>query len=155
MTDIVAFLTARLDEAEATARWSGPARIAWLTYRNDVGEVRYTTVASTHDEEHWAADGRELAIPTSVRVVWDPNCVLREVAAKRQILRYYAAAIAALEETRSAAARETPLAKAGHTIAQQRYAAAMRHAEGLELALYAMAAPYADADDYDPAWRME
>jgi Family of unknown function (DUF6221) len=36
VTELTAFLNARLDETEATASRAGPARIAWLTHRDAV-----------------------------------------------------------------------------------------------------------------------
>ncbi|MGH8921887.1 MAG: hypothetical protein ACRD0H_26690, partial [Actinomycetes bacterium] len=57
--ELVAFWRARLDEDEATAHYAGPARIAWLTYRDDQGQMRYTTVAAGEDHAPWVADGHE------------------------------------------------------------------------------------------------
>jgi hypothetical protein len=52
----------------------------------------YTTVAHGHSADGpWIADGRELPEPASVLVVYDPLRVLRDVAAKRTILRRCAA----------------------------------------------------------------
>ncbi len=99
-----------------------------------------------------AAETGELAAIHIAR--HDPARVLAEVAAKRAILIRYAAAQLDLVEKRDAAAREALLARSGHTITQQRYAAAMRHAEAFEVVLQHMAAPYADAEGYDPDWRL-
>ncbi len=84
------FLAARLDEVEATAHGSGPAPIAWLTYRDPAGQMLYTTVAAGvgPDGDAWVADGKELPAPTTARVVYDPAAALREVAALRAILRF-------------------------------------------------------------------
>jgi hypothetical protein len=86
--DMAAFLSARLDEAEATAHHAGPALVAWLTVRRDGGELAYTTVAAggEGDFDPWVADGREIPEPASVRVVYDPARALREVTAMRAIL---------------------------------------------------------------------
>jgi Family of unknown function (DUF6221) len=88
--EITEFYAARLDEAEAAAWDSGPARIAWLTYRDDAGHMLYTTVAAGGEGDGaWAADGKELAAPASARVVYDPARKLRDVEAKRKILALY------------------------------------------------------------------
>lgn len=92
VSDLMRFLAARLDELERTARDSGPACVAWLII--DVPDARYgtqnppfyTTVAASDDLGEWVADGKVLAGPSSVSVIYDPARVLREVAAKRKIL---------------------------------------------------------------------
>jgi hypothetical protein len=88
MTGVAAFLAARLDEDEAIARQSGPALVAWLTFRSGKGEMLCTTVAAGGEGnwDPWVADGRELPEPASVRVVYDPARALREIQAKRAIL---------------------------------------------------------------------
>jgi len=88
--ELITSLKAHLDEDEATARYSGPAVVAWLTLRDDAGQLRYTTVAATSgdSDDVWCADGHVLE-PASVRVVYDPARALREVAAKRAILDLY------------------------------------------------------------------
>jgi len=89
VNDLIAFLKARLDELAATASYAGPARIAWLTYRDDQGAMLYTTVAAGGDHAPWVADGHELPGPASARIVYDPARVLREVEAKRAIIERY------------------------------------------------------------------
>lgn len=88
---LAAFLAARLDEAGAAACYVGPARIAWLTYRDSAGQLLYTTVAATSgdSEDVWVADGKVLAEPALIRVVYDPARVLREVKAMRAVLERY------------------------------------------------------------------
>lgn len=86
MDDLISFLLARLAEDQATASCAGPARIAWLTYLDDNGQMLYTTVAAGEDHAPWVADGHELPEPTSARIVYDPARALREVAAKREIV---------------------------------------------------------------------
>jgi hypothetical protein len=87
--ELITFAVARLGEAEAVAHNSGPARVAWLTYRNDAGRMLYTTVAAGDDYgTSWVADGHELPEPASAEVVYDPARVLREVAAKRAIVAH-------------------------------------------------------------------
>jgi hypothetical protein len=93
MTDLlrglVEFNKARLAEDERRAYESGEARIAWLTYRDDAGQMRYTTVAAQTGDEAWVADGRELAPPSSALVFYDPARALREIEARRRIIAEY------------------------------------------------------------------
>src|ERR1035441_8446779 len=79
-------LAARLDEDEATASYAGPARVAWLTYCDDEGQMLYTTVAAGGDPSPWCAAGKELADPASVRVIYDPARMRRYVEAGRAII---------------------------------------------------------------------
>lgn len=83
---LVEFLRARLAQDEQTAREAGEARIAWLTYRDCQGGMRYTTVAAEAADDVWIAAGEELPAPTSVRIVYDPAQAIREVAHKRAVL---------------------------------------------------------------------
>lgn len=85
LADLTAFISARLAETETKAR-SDPARIAWLTYLNGDGQMRYTTVAADHDDDYWCADGKLLDVPSSACVVYDPAHVLRDVAATRKLV---------------------------------------------------------------------
>lgn len=88
--DLIAFVRARLDEAERTVYAEGSPPngvIAWLTYLEPDGSMGYATVAHGGSEDGpWITDGRELPEPASVLVVHDPARVLREVEAKRRIL---------------------------------------------------------------------
>lgn len=86
---IVEFIIARLGEAEAAAQASGPARAAWLTYRDNEGRMLYTTVAAADEDDPWIADGHELSEPASARVIYDPAHVLRDIEAKRAIMKLY------------------------------------------------------------------
>lgn len=85
---VAAFIQARLAEEEATARYSGPAKVAWLGLHDEQGHLRYTTVAAadTGDQGLWFADGKEIPEPASVRVVYDPARALRAIKAKRSVL---------------------------------------------------------------------
>lgn len=74
---ITEFIEARLDEDEKTAHHSGPARVAWLTFRDEAGQMLYTVAASDHGEADWIADGKVLAAPASASVVYDPARVPR------------------------------------------------------------------------------
>lgn len=110
--DIAAFMEERLNEREETAHWSGPARVAWLTFRDDEGRMLYTTVAADGGSEvpdaPWCADGHELPEPASARVVFDPELVLAGVEAQRSVLHEWAALSGVLE---GAAMRGAPLDK--------------------------------------------
>lgn len=84
--DIVEFLTARLDEDQAVARWSGRGRVAWLTYRAGPTQKLVSAIAVSVDGGTWIANGEEVPDPDSVRVVYDPARVLAEVKAKRELI---------------------------------------------------------------------
>jgi hypothetical protein len=96
---LIAFTTARLDEAERTVYAEGSPPhgvIAWLTYCKPDGSMIYATVA--HGETPggpWVADGKELAAPASVLVVYDPVRSLRHIAAARAVIKRYKLAAAA------------------------------------------------------------
>jgi uncharacterized protein DUF6221 len=90
MDDLIAFVVARLDEAETTVRRAGESHIAWLTYRRDDGSMGYTTVADGHAGV-WIADGHELPEPASVLVMFDTARALRDVEAKRRLIEEFAA----------------------------------------------------------------
>jgi hypothetical protein len=81
-----AFAEARLAEDEATVRYAGPARIAWLTYRDDEGQMLYTTVAAADGCGPWVADGKELPEPASVLTMYDPARALRDIESARKLL---------------------------------------------------------------------
>lgn len=132
MDDLTAFISARLDEDEATHRYAGEGRIAWLTYRLGNGDLSHTTVAADHHDDYWCADGKLLPEPASVRVVYDQARVLREVAAMRQV-------VLALHATgRPTTMSEQPSPTAGLA----------------RLALRHLAAVWSDHPDYKPGWTM-
>jgi hypothetical protein len=85
------FLLERIaeDEAQILNHWDsdGRARIATMW----VGDEGYTTVASDHADEHWCADGREVADPRHVRILFDSARALAECAAKRRIIEAHPA----------------------------------------------------------------
>ena len=132
------FLTARLDEDEATAHYAGPHIVAWLTFRGSAGEMLYTTVAAGDegDERVWAADGNELPEPASVRVVYDPARALRDVAAKRAIFAEH-------ERLRSIA----------RSFAPDDGPMSTGRVQAMRTALSILAAVYSDHPDYDPEWK--
>jgi Family of unknown function (DUF6221) len=166
--ELAAFLAARLDEKEAVASHSGPAHVAWLTYRDDEGRLLYTTVAAADDlgpevpagdeESPWSADGHELPSPASARVVYDPARALREVAADRTLLRErerLAHRREALAANRRASEHWTPFTAPGYPTAydMQREGFAL---EALEHFLCSMirvrAAVWSDHRDYRQRW---
>lgn len=84
---VAGFLRACWDEDEATARRSGMAQIAWLTYLRPDGGMGYTTVGARNgDHEPWCASGKALPEPDSTLLVYDPHQVLRQIARNRKIL---------------------------------------------------------------------
>lgn len=132
---LTGFLAARLDEDEATARHSGPALVAWLTLHDSSGQMGYTTVASSDEYGPWVADGRDLPEPASARIVYDPARVLREVEAKRAIIRDAESLL------------DPPLA-----LAPFLSAADPLYGDVLNGILRHLAAAWSDHPDYDPAW---
>lgn len=133
--DLAAFLAERLDETEQNIAYVGPARIAWLTYLRDDGQMDYTTIAAGDDGSLWWANGRELPEPASVRVVWDPARERREIKAKRDRLNAYLA-IARAAET------DDTRWRAGELFA-------------MEACVRADAAIYSDHPAYQPEWSPE
>lgn len=132
---LVDFLRARLDDAvRSIAHWDSDGRCQVATMWTG-GEPGYTTVASAHPGSPWVADGREVANPRHVRVLYDPARVLADVEAKRRLLAEY-------EED-------------SQYLARQGLGADMRdigRLEGLETALRHLAAPYAQHPDYRAEW---
>lgn len=87
MHELIAFLTARYDEAERLISYAGPARIAWLTLFRPDGQLDYTTVAAAlGDESGWCADGKVMREASVVRVIYDPAQRRADIALKRAIL---------------------------------------------------------------------
>jgi len=82
VSDLVAFLTARLDEDEATANAATPA--PWVETGEDI--------LSASDDPHWTSACAANASGADARHIarWDPVRVLREVEAKRRILKLHA-----------------------------------------------------------------
>lgn len=138
--DITAFLTARLDEDEAAAYYSGPARVAWLTYCDDSGRMLYTTVAASNDEDDpWVADGHDLPSPTAACIVFDPARVLAEVKAKRRVLARH-------HDDGNGACDGCGF--------DQEWGPLVEHIDECH-ELRDLAAPDADHPGYNPAWRVE
>lgn len=84
---VVAFAAARIAEDQEREQRAGDgARIAWLTLRDDAGQMRYTTVAAEGGEDGWLAMGEEVPRPYSVLVIYDPDRARREIAARPAII---------------------------------------------------------------------
>lgn len=150
MTDIVEFLTARLDEDEAiatAAKWkhwvpgSGlhPASVetaepqaGWHGERATVANLMATVGKVQRERQHAVHIARH-----------DPARVLREAAAKRKLLEWCAKAVGS---DWSAYNEDRPLPEQIQNLATN---------AAIDMALRVMAAPYADHSDYDPDWRMK
>jgi hypothetical protein len=89
MNDVIDHLNAVLDRDEQTALAAGEARIAWLTYRDDDGRMRYTSVAAESGDGAWVAAGEEMPEHSSALIVYDPARTIREVEALRQVINDY------------------------------------------------------------------
>lgn len=90
----VAFIAARLDEAERTVYAEGdPPRgvIAWLTLEDADGNLQYTTVAhGDAPDGPWTAHGDEVTPSRPPLVVYDPHQALRAVEFGRWLLAEHA-----------------------------------------------------------------
>lgn len=84
LLDITAFLRARLDERELMLLHVSPVRMAWATFRNTDGSMRYTSVVSANGDV-WVCDGHVVE-PDLVQVVFDRAQELADVAAKRRLI---------------------------------------------------------------------
>lgn len=85
MDDLIAFVTARLDEDEAAARESYYEGQRWIT--EEEGVYRWPDDELVHSADR-KADARHIARH-------DPARVLREIAAKRVVLEWYAESVEA------------------------------------------------------------
>ena len=116
------FLLARIAEDEAVAR-NVPGDGEFCTWN------RSWDMSPTRD---LVVDGERVApLPMSIDehiCRWDPARVLAECQAKRRIVEMYEARV------------------------EQDHLTVQAHATGLLLALRALAQPYADHPDFDPAW---
>lgn len=88
---IAEFLLARIAEDERQAEGAG--KLAWLTFRNSDGSMRYTAAASSGQDPHdaiWVVDGREVTTESNtVQVMYDETRIRAECQAKRQIVEHY------------------------------------------------------------------
>jgi uncharacterized protein DUF6221 len=147
--DLVDFLRARLDEDERVAQqasagpWSYDPGKQWHAPPSALGVSspgeEYVNGGTADDPLCIAATG-PADLPAAMADAqfiarWNPARVLAEVAAKRAIL----AALALREDQ----------ADGPGTLA----AVTGSHAVGLRIAVAALAQPYADHPDFDPAWK--
>jgi hypothetical protein len=157
MSDLTAFVNARLDEDEATARYSGPALVAWLTFCDEQGQMSYTTVAAggQGDWDSWVADGHELPEPASARVVYDPGRALREAGAKRKRLALYLDAKEALKTAlKNAPMIDDPAAAHSYVRARINVNQASGRFAALEMSVRLDAMAYHDHPDYEQEWKL-
>jgi hypothetical protein len=141
------FLAARLDEDEATARDATPGPWRWV----DPGRPKIK-LALVGDGGLIAllaaqADAYPSTFDAAHIVRHDPARALAEVEAKRQILDMCAEVIAAHPD-----ADDWPAARARAGVLR---AVGGDHMSLAEDVIAALALPYADHPDYDPAWRPE
>jgi len=134
MSDLVAFLRARLDEDEAVARSSADA------FRFMQGGD-YSGVWTCGQKSHYPEVDQHIAR-------WDPVRVLAEVAAKRAVLDLH------------------QLIQRDHMVFDPNDESAVRPIEIIPTddcnacdgwpcpTLLALAQPFADHPDFDPAWRL-
>src|SRR5690242_9077178 len=128
--DLVKFLAARLDEDEAAAKSATPGPwVVGRTAREGGGWERGSHVAAMGAEKRMMlemnagyGDGKHVAVAEHI-ARHDPERILREVAAKRQLL----------------------------ATADQAYYAADHYAH--DQILQALAAVYAEHPDYRPEWK--
>lgn len=135
MTDnerMIAFVRARFDEQEARIRDAG--RLAWATFRNPDGSMRYTSAVAANGDV-WICDGHAVE-PDSVQVVFEPEKELADVAAKRVIVDLYAEV-------------------ADYDTENPEPEFACGRAVGLGEAVRLIAAAWKDHRDYDDAWRAQ
>jgi len=142
VSDLVAFLRARLDEDEAAARaarrWFDRDWEASQTQgRNFVSDDDGHPILETFD------DGEQGQVVTAHIARWDPARVLADVAAKRVILDDYQLVLAnnLIEQATD----------------QDELRIAMRDliVKSLRMVLARMAQPYAGHPGFDPAWRLD
>jgi len=137
VSDLIAFLSARLDERAKASQGAGV--VAWLTYRDAQDGMNYTTVAALNLETvdgdlvkaPWCACGELLPKPSSVTVIYDERTVRADIAADRKL-------IAAYEKTLN------------EPLPEPEDAASWRLA--LEYALALRAAVYSDHPGYREEW---
>jgi hypothetical protein len=151
VTDIVAFLTARLDEDQAVAEAAtpGPWRVdrppywtnvvvpekgfEWVGVAGQRMDTRvFTGQTSNRGRAEWEADALHIARH-------DPARVLRDVAAARAIVAQYQAAAANAD-----AETDTEEGWVADGVV-----------DALAGVIRILAAAHADHPDYDPAWRVE
>jgi hypothetical protein len=86
-SDLVSRLLEAIEAKERSAHESGPARIGWATYRDENGQMLYTSPVAENGDV-WVTAGSETE-PTSVQVVYDPSSVLRRCDEDRALVDWY------------------------------------------------------------------
>jgi hypothetical protein len=87
VSDLVSRLLEAIETEERVARESGPARIGWATYRDENGQMLYTSPVAENGDV-WVTAGSETE-PNSVQVVYDPASVLLHCKADRATVIQY------------------------------------------------------------------
>jgi hypothetical protein len=152
--DIVDFLTARYDEEQqlaacAAAGDPAPWRANTSNQRGNQFRDEHGNglVIAADDIPLWDCEGSSTLCMTASTArhvaYWDPARVLADIAAKRAIVKGYAGARTRLAEVRR---------DGYHAFNAQKVQGAE---EALTMAVLALAAPYAEHPDYDPAWRIQ
>lgn len=143
--DLIAFLTARLNEDEGIARAVEDGSAPWDgQWTADGANALRTRNGHTLAYGHMSTDGRALPMPLKPGLTehWarhDPARVLAEVDAKRRILT---------EFTQAGSMPDTPERRA-----RSHWAGDFGYLQGLARAVHLLALPYANHPDYDEAWR--
>ncbi len=140
MTDLAAFIKARLAEDEAAARdliESEAAAAEWSEPTSGVLVTGPGTAGDAWDGTHPIGDSRI----TRFIADHDPARVLREVAAKRQIVTRY-----------QFAARQVEVNRVNGNAAEME--AWDKIAAALELCVLSIASVWSGHPDYDPAWAL-
>jgi hypothetical protein len=150
--DIVEFLTARYDEEQQLAEAAAAADPAPWTANasNERGaserawEHGFGLVIAADGIGLWDCEGSSTLCMTASTTrhvaYWDPARVLADIAAKRAIVKAYAGARTRIAEVRR---------DGYHAFDAQRVQGAE---EALTVAVLALAAPFVEHPDYDPAW---
>ena len=132
------FLLARIAEDEKRvydADGDGEYRIAWLTFRHPDGSMRYTRLASDHNDDYWVSGGELAEAYSTVRIVYDAARVLAECESKRILVNSW---------TEQAA--RAPEDDWGDSMADTWIA------DGARYYMRILAAPYAKHPDFQREW---
>jgi hypothetical protein len=148
VTGIVEFLTARLDEDEATAnRAINPVPRQPTDSRNWSVEEFVPSEEGAVPAVTWVSDQEEMGVAQvngdakAVHIArHDPARVLADVAAKRAIIEWHAVRRTARDARDPEEQATVDICWCGY----DRPCATLRH----------LAAPYADHPGYDPTWRL-
>lgn len=151
---LVEFLTARWIEIEAGSEGAG--LVAWLTYRDPDGQMRYTTVAAATVEapDYWVVDGRDARETAHVKVVYDEREVRADISAKRAILELHALVHRNIGWAEDADTEYEELPVCGLCVPKHSHFPSRPAVPiGGCLTLRLLALPFAAHPDYDESWR--